>query len=190
MASQVAHTVVLVRHGESTWNKDNRFTGWVDVELSEKGHAEAKQAGVWLKEKGVQFDVAYTSVLKRAIQTLWHVLEETDQVWLPVHRRWRLNERMYGALQGLNKSETAAKHGEDQVCLSISVSYSFTRSHQRAARALPFLRKLSSHVQLVAARLGPLLHPDSIFGLGSSRSSQYSSPQGENPRLLLPLLGF
>jgi hypothetical protein len=113
---QVAHTLVLVRHGESQWNKDNRFTGWADVELSEKGHEEGKQAGLWLKEKGIQFDVAYTSVLKRAIQTLWHVLEETDQVWLPVNRRWRLNERMYGALQGLNKSETAAKHGEEQVC--------------------------------------------------------------------------
>jgi 2,3-bisphosphoglycerate-dependent phosphoglycerate mutase len=113
--SKVAHKVVLVRHGESQWNKDNKFTGWADVELSEKGHQEAKQAGVWLKEKGIEFDVAFTSVLKRAIQTLWHVLEETDQVWLPVNRRWRLNERMYGSLQGLNKSETAAKHGEEQV---------------------------------------------------------------------------
>lgn len=110
------YKVVLIRHGESQWNKDNKFTGWADVELSEKGHQEGKQAGLWLKEKGIQFDVAFTSVLKRAIQTLWHVLEETDQVWLPVNRRWRLNERMYGALQGLNKSETAAKHGEEQVC--------------------------------------------------------------------------
>jgi len=113
--SSVAYKVVLVRHGESQWNKENRFTGWADVALSEKGHQEAKQAGVWLKEKGLEFDIAYTSVLKRAIQTLWHVLEETDQYWIPVNRRWRLNERMYGSLQGLNKSETAAKHGEEQV---------------------------------------------------------------------------
>lgn len=110
-----AYTIVLVRHGESQWNKDNRFTGWADVELSSKGHEEAVQAGKWLKENNFQFDVAYTSVLKRAIQTLWHILETTDQVWLPVNRRWRLNERMYGSLQGLNKSETAEKHGEEQV---------------------------------------------------------------------------
>lgn len=112
---EAAFKVVLVRHGESQWNKENRFTGWADVELSEKGHEEAKQAGVWLKEKGIIFDVAFTSVLKRAIRTLWHVLEQTDQMWIPVHRRWRLNERMYGSLQGLNKSETAEKHGEEQV---------------------------------------------------------------------------
>lgn len=112
---EAVYKVVLVRHGESQWNKENRFTGWADVELSEKGHEEAAQAGVWLKEKGIEFDIAYTSVLKRAIRTLWHVLEQTNQMWIPVHRRWRLNERMYGALQGLDKSETAAKHGEDQV---------------------------------------------------------------------------
>ena len=107
--------LVLLRHGESTWNKENRFTGWTDVDLSEKGIQEARRAGSLLKEQGFVFDVAYTSVLKRAIRTLWIVLEEMDLMWIPVHNSWRLNERHYGALQGLNKSETAAKYGEDQV---------------------------------------------------------------------------
>jgi 2,3-bisphosphoglycerate-dependent phosphoglycerate mutase len=106
--------LVLLRHGESTWNKENRFTGWTDVDLSEKGRAEAKEAGRVLKED-ITFDVAYTSVLKRAIRTLWIVLDEMDLMWIPVHRSWRLNERHYGALQGLNKAETAAAHGEEQV---------------------------------------------------------------------------
>jgi 2,3-bisphosphoglycerate-dependent phosphoglycerate mutase len=107
--------LVLVRHGESTWNKENRFTGWTDVDLSEKGREEAKDAGVVLKAEGYTFDVAYTSVLKRAIRTLWTVLDEMDLMWIPVHRSWRLNERHYGALQGLNKAETAARFGEEQV---------------------------------------------------------------------------
>ena len=107
--------LVLVRHGESTWNKENRFTGWTDVDLSDTGRAEAKEAGRTLKNQGYVFDVAYTSVLKRAIHTLWSVLDELDQVWIPVHRSWRLNERHYGALQGLNKAETAEKFGEQQV---------------------------------------------------------------------------
>jgi len=107
--------LVLVRHGESTWNKENRFTGWTDVDLSEKGAREAKEGGEVLKAEGYTFDVAYTSVLKRAIRTLWIVLDELDLMWIPVHRSWRLNERHYGALQGLNKSETAAKFGEAQV---------------------------------------------------------------------------
>lgn len=107
--------LVLLRHGESVWNKDNRFTGWADVDLSEKGFAEAKRAGALLKSEGYQFDVAHSSVLKRAIRTLWIVLDEIDQMWLPVQSSWRLNERHYGALQGLNKSEIAAKHGEEQV---------------------------------------------------------------------------
>jgi 2,3-bisphosphoglycerate-dependent phosphoglycerate mutase len=107
--------LVLVRHGESTWNKENRFTGWTDVDLSEKGRQEALEGGQVLKEEGYVFDVAYTSVLKRAIRTLWTVLDEMDLMWIPVHRSWRLNERHYGALQGLNKAETAAKFGEDQV---------------------------------------------------------------------------
>ena len=107
--------LVLVRHGESTWNKENRFTGWTDVDLSEKGVAEAIEGGRVLKAEGYTFDVAYTSVLKRAIRTLWFVLDETDLMWIPVHRSWRLNERHYGALQGLNKAETAEKFGEAQV---------------------------------------------------------------------------
>ena len=109
------YKLVLVRHGESTWNKENRFTGWTDVDLSEKGVGEAKEGGRVLKEQGYTFDIAYTSVLKRAIRTLWLVLDEMDLMWIPVVRDWRLNERHYGALQGLNKSETAEKFGEDQV---------------------------------------------------------------------------
>jgi 2,3-bisphosphoglycerate-dependent phosphoglycerate mutase len=109
------HTLVLLRHGESIWNKDNRFTGWVDVDLSEKGLVEARAAGQLLKAHGFTFDRAFSSVLKRAIRTLWIVQDEMDLLWLPVERSWRLNERHYGALQGLNKAETAAKHGEAQV---------------------------------------------------------------------------
>jgi 2,3-bisphosphoglycerate-dependent phosphoglycerate mutase len=109
------YTVVLLRHGESTWNRENRFTGWTDVDLTEKGIAEATEAGRLLKDGGFTFDVAYTSVLKRAIRTCWITLDELDLLWLPTHRSWRLNERHYGALQGLNKAETAARHGEQQV---------------------------------------------------------------------------
>jgi 2,3-bisphosphoglycerate-dependent phosphoglycerate mutase len=107
--------IVLLRHGESVWNAENRFTGWTDVDLSDKGRVEAKKAAVILKQKGYSFDVAYTSVLKRAIRTLWYVLDELDLMWIPVHNAWELNERHYGALQGLNKAETAAKFGDDQV---------------------------------------------------------------------------
>lgn len=107
--------LVLLRHGESVWNKENRFTGWTDVDLSEKGVDEAHKAGQVLKEDGYVFDVAFTSVLKRAIRTLWITLDEMDLMWIPVHRSWRLNERHYGGLQGLNKSEMAAKYGEEQV---------------------------------------------------------------------------
>jgi 2,3-bisphosphoglycerate-dependent phosphoglycerate mutase len=110
-------TLVLLRHGESTWNKENRFTGWTDVDLSEKGLHEASQAGKRLKKEGFDFDIAYTSVLKRAIRTLWIVLDEMDLMWIPVKNTWRLNERHYGALQGLNKSETASKYGESQVLI-------------------------------------------------------------------------
>jgi 2,3-bisphosphoglycerate-dependent phosphoglycerate mutase len=108
-------TLVLLRHGQSQWNQDNRFTGWVDVPLSELGVQEAIQASRLLNDGGFTFDVAYTSVLKRAIKTLWIVLEELDLMWIPVKSSWRINERMYGALQGLNKAETVARHGEDQV---------------------------------------------------------------------------
>ncbi|MCX5833450.1 MAG: 2,3-diphosphoglycerate-dependent phosphoglycerate mutase [Deltaproteobacteria bacterium] len=107
--------IVLIRHGESTWNKENRFTGWTDVGLSDKGVDEAVQAGRTLLCKGYVFDMAYTSVLKRAIKTLWIVLEEMDLMWIPVHYSWRLNERHYGALQGLNKAEMVEKHGMEQV---------------------------------------------------------------------------
>ncbi|AFP84649.1 2,3-diphosphoglycerate-dependent phosphoglycerate mutase [secondary endosymbiont of Ctenarytaina eucalypti] len=107
--------LVLIRHGESQWNNENRFTGWTDIDLSEKGRIEAKQAGQLLKKEGYMFDFAYTSVLKRAIHTLWIILDELDQVWLPVEKSWRLNERHYGALQGLNKTEIAEIYGDEQV---------------------------------------------------------------------------
>jgi 2,3-bisphosphoglycerate-dependent phosphoglycerate mutase len=107
--------LVLLRHGESIWNKENRFTGWTDVDLSERGREEAREAGRLMAAEKYEFDVAYTSVLKRAIRTLWVALDELDMMWIPVHRSWRLNERHYGALQGLNKAETAAKYGDDQV---------------------------------------------------------------------------
>ena len=111
------HRIVLLRHGESVWNRENRFTGWTDVDLTEQGREEARRAGRLLKEQGFAFDLAYASVLKRAIKTLWIALEEMDRMWIPVHSSWRLNERHYGALQGLNKSETAARFGEEQVLL-------------------------------------------------------------------------
>jgi 2,3-bisphosphoglycerate-dependent phosphoglycerate mutase len=109
------HKLILLRHGESDWNRENRFTGWTDVDLSPSGIEEARRAGRILLDKGFTFDVAFTSVLKRAIRTLWIVLDEMDLMWIPVHRSWRLNERHYGALQGLNKAETAVQHGERQV---------------------------------------------------------------------------
>ena len=109
------HKLVLIRHGESTWNLDNRFTGWTDVDLTPTGIEQAKEAGRLLKAEGYEFDVAYTSVLKRATRTLWHVLDEMDRTWLPVVNSWRLNERHYGALQGLNKAEVAKQYGDAQV---------------------------------------------------------------------------
>ena len=111
------YKLVLLRHGESTWNKENRFTGWTDVDLTEKGREEALQAGRLIKAEGLSFDVAYTSVLKRAIRTCWITLDELDLLWIPMPRSWRLNERHYGALQGLNKAETAARHGEEQTLI-------------------------------------------------------------------------
>lgn len=109
------HRLLIVRHGESTWNQENRFCGWFDADLSEKGLEEARRGGQAIRDAGLKFDICYTSVLKRAIKTLWTILEGTEQMWLPVVRSWRLNERHYGGLTGLNKAETAAKHGEDQV---------------------------------------------------------------------------
>lgn len=109
------HTLVLLRHGESAWNLSNRFTGWTDVDLTDTGREQARTAGQLLRDGGFDFDIAYTSVLKRAIRTLWIALDEMDRIWLPVHRDWRLNERHYGALQGLDKAETAARYGDDQV---------------------------------------------------------------------------
>ena len=111
------HKLVLLRHGESIWNKENRFTGWTDVDLSDKGMQEAQLAGKLLREDGYGFDVAYTSVLKRAIRTLWTVLDALDLMWIPVHNSWRLNERHYGALQGLNKAEMASRYGDAQVLI-------------------------------------------------------------------------
>lgn len=113
----MASKMILLRHGQSTWNVDNRFTGWVDVDLSELGRKEAREAGVLIRDAGIDFEVAYTSVLKRAIRTLWIAMDEMDRMWVPVTRAWQLNERHYGALQGLNKTETAEKHGMDQVHL-------------------------------------------------------------------------
>lgn len=109
------HRLVMVRHGESLWNQENRFCGWFDAELSEKGAEEAKRGATAIKDAKIEFDICYTSVLKRAIRTLWTILDVTDQMWVPVVRTWRLNERHYGGLTGLNKAETAAKHGEEQV---------------------------------------------------------------------------
>ena len=123
--------IVLLRHGESSWNKENRFTGWTDVDLTEKGIEEAKQAGRLMKEAGFEFDQAYSSVLKRAMRTLWLALEEMDRLWIPIQRNWRLNERHYGALQGLNKAETAAKYGDDQVLV-------WRRSYDTPPPALAF----------------------------------------------------
>src|SRR5689334_2990595 len=112
---ETVYKLVLLRHGESQWNRENRFTGWTDVDLSEAGVAEARAGGRLLKSEGFDFDLAFTSVLKRAVRTLWLALDELDRMWLPVEKSWRLNERHYGALQGLNKAEMAAKFGEAQI---------------------------------------------------------------------------
>ena len=140
--------VVLLRHGESTWNQENRFTGWTDVDLSEKGLIEANRAGELLKAEGYVFDVAYTSVLKRAIRTLWITLDHLDQMWIPVYNSWRLNERHYGALQGLNKAETAAKYGDKQVLI-------WRRSYDTRPPALEADDPRGQRADLRYARLAP-----------------------------------
>ncbi|RXN17567.1 phosphoglycerate mutase 1 [Labeo rohita] len=142
MSEMAAYKLVLIRHGESCWNQENRFCGWFDADLSETGAQEAKKGGQALKDAGFEFDICYTSVLKRAIRTLWIVLDSIDQMWLPVHRTWRLNERHYGGLTGLNKAETAAKHGEAQdrryADLTEDQLPSCESLKDTIARALPF----------------------------------------------------
>ena len=142
------HKLVLIRHGESTWNQTNRFTGWTDVDLTDTGIEQAKNAGRLLKAEGYDFDVAYTSVLKRATRTLWHCLDEMDRTWLPVVNSWRLNERHYGALQGLNKAETARQYGEAQVLI-------WRRSYDTAPPALAPTDPRSERSDVRYARLKP-----------------------------------
>lgn len=142
------YTLVLIRHGESTWNLENRFTGWTDVDLTDTGVAQAKQAGQLLKDAGYEFDVAYTSVLKRAIRTLFLALDEMDRTWLPVMKHWRLNERHYGALQGLNKAETAKKFGDEQVLI-------WRRSYDTPPPALEAIDPRSERSDTRYAKLQP-----------------------------------
>jgi 2,3-bisphosphoglycerate-dependent phosphoglycerate mutase len=186
--------IVLIRHGESAWNKENRFTGWVDVGLTDRGMQEASQAGRSLVEGGFGFDVAYTSVLKRAIKTVWVVLEEMDLMWIPVHRSWRLNERHYGALQGLNKAETGERFGMEQVMIwrrSYEVRppalskddeyypgrdprYSFLKPHEipvteslkdTVARFLPYWHDVISPAVREGQRILIVAHGNSLRGL-------------------------
>jgi 2,3-bisphosphoglycerate-dependent phosphoglycerate mutase len=163
------YKLVLIRHGESTWNLDNRFTGWTDVDLTPTGIEQAKNAGRLLKAEGYEFDIAYTSVLKRATRTLWHVLDEMDRTWLPVVNSWRLNERHYGALQGLNKAETAKQYGDAQV-LAWRRSYDTPppaleptdprseRSDARYARIAPQQVPLTECLKDTVARVMPFWH--------------------------------
>ncbi len=146
------HKLVLIRHGESTWNLENRFTGWTDVPLTPTGVAQARQAGRLLREAGFEFDIAYTSVLKRAIWTLWHGLDEMDRSWLPVINDWRLNERHYGALQGLNKAETAKKYGDEQVLI-------WRRSYDTPPPVLDATDPRSERGDLRYAKLAPAQVP-------------------------------
>ena len=142
------YKLVLIRHGESTWNLENRFTGWTDVPLTATGVAQARQAGQLLREGGFEFDLAYTSVLKRAVWTLWHALDEMDRTWLPVHNDWRLNERHYGALQGLNKADMARQYGDDQVLV-------WRRSYDSPPPALDPSDPRSERADLRYAKLSP-----------------------------------
>jgi 2,3-bisphosphoglycerate-dependent phosphoglycerate mutase len=172
--------LVLLRHGESTWNKENRFTGWTDVDLSEKGRQEAQEAGRQLKNKGYSFDLAFTSVLKRAIRTLWLVMDEMDLMWIPVERSWRLNERHYGALQGLNKAETAAKYGEKQVFIwrrSYDIpppsltpqDVRFPGRDQRYSSLKPFELPLTESLKDTVARFMPYWHENLVPALKRGR---------------------
>ena len=147
-SSKTMYKLVLIRHGESSWNLENRFTGWTDVDLTPKGVDQAKNAGKLLKAEGYEFDVAYTSVLKRATRTLWHTLDEMDRTWLPVVHSWRLNERHYGALQGLNKADTAQKYGDAQVLV-------WRRSYDTPPPALEASDPRSERADVRYARLKP-----------------------------------
>ncbi|OQR86848.1 2,3-bisphosphoglycerate-dependent phosphoglycerate mutase [Achlya hypogyna] len=160
------HTLVLLRHGESEWNQQNKFTGWYDVALSAKGHQEAKAAGALIKDAGLTFDVAYTSYLKRAIRTLWHVLEESNQMYIPVHHHWRLNERHYGLLTGLDKNETVQKHGKEKVLMwrrsydipppQLDTSNEYYPGHDRRYRDLDTKDlPLSESLKMTAERVMP-----------------------------------
>ncbi|MFM2239949.1 MAG: 2,3-diphosphoglycerate-dependent phosphoglycerate mutase [Pseudomonadota bacterium] len=142
------YKLVLIRHGESTWNLENRFTGWTDVDLTPTGVAQAQQAGRLLREAGYEFDIAYTSVLRRAIHTLWHCLDAMERAWLPVHKSWRLNERHYGALQGLNKADMAKQYGDDQVLV-------WRRSYDTPPPALEVTDPRSERGDLRYAGLAP-----------------------------------
>ena len=146
------YKLVLIRHGESTWNLENRFTGWTDVDLTPTGVAQAQQAGRLLKQAGFEFDLAYTSVLKRAIWTLWHTLDQMDRTWLPVLNDWRLNERHYGALQGLNKADTARQYGDEQVLV-------WRRSYDTPPPALASGDPRSERSDLRYAKLAPAQVP-------------------------------
>lgn len=171
--------LVLIRHGESEWNRLNLFTGWSDVDLSEKGHEEARQAGILLKQEGFDFDVCYTSYLKRAIHTLDHILDEMDRVWVPVVKSWKLNERHYGALQGLNKAETAEKYGEDQVKVwrrSFAVLPPALDEHDPRnasnlamyrnvdAKELPFSESLETTIERVVPYFNDVIKKDMMAG--------------------------
>ncbi len=146
------HKLVLIRHGESTWNLENRFTGWTDVPLTATGVQQARQAGALLREAGYEFDVAYTSVLKRAVWTLWHALDEMERTWLPVQHDWRLNERHYGALQGLNKADMARQYGDEQVLV-------WRRSYDTPPPALDASDARSERSDVRYAKLAPAQIP-------------------------------
>ena len=166
------YKLVLIRHGESVWNKENRFTGWTDVDLSEKGVAEAIEGGQVLKREGYVFDIGYTSLLKRAIKTLWLALEQMDQMWIPVHNHWRLNERHYGALQGLNKAETARQYGDEQVLIwrrSYDVAPPGGESYRQVAdRIGSWYRSLTSDT--VVAAHGASFFEEIVDGTGLLRT--------------------